>query len=212
MSLEYTDMATVLPEGKLGEAEIKHLVIGEEEASFTRLRAVVTGGRDAPIREGTYAQLFVNGAMVMSDTQMERMTNYGVLRNARGRVLIAGLGLGMIILPMAAKPEVETITVIERSEDVIQLVTPHLRKALGENSSKLGVLQGDIFTWKPQKGSKWDTIYFDIWTDLSTDNLEEMASLHRKFGRRKNLSGWMESWQRDMLKSRRNRDRRSAWW
>jgi len=205
MKSDYTDMATVLPEGKLGEAEIRHLVIGEEEAAMAQLRAVVTRGREKPISQGTYAQLYVRGAMVMSDTQMERRSNLGLVWNAQGRVLIAGLGLGMVLLPVAAKPEVESITVIERSQDVIDLVTPHIRRALGDNSSKLGVLQGDIFKWKPKPNSKWDTVYFDIWTDICVDSLKEMAHLHRRFGKRKSREGWMASWMHDELKDRRKR-------
>ena len=44
---------------------------------------------------GRYARLFVNGTMFMSDTPMERNTNYAVVRNAHGNVLIAGLGIGL---------------------------------------------------------------------------------------------------------------------
>jgi hypothetical protein len=205
----YTDMVKVLPEGVVGKAEIKHFKIGEKEAIMTATRAVVTSGREPPISEGTYAQLYVNGAMVMSDTQMERRSNLGLIWNAKGRVLIAGLGLGLVVLPVAAKDDVVSITVIEQSQDVIDLVTPPLRVALGDNSSKLGVLQGDIFEWKPKPNSKWDTIYFDIWTDICTDNLKGMARLHRRFGGRKNKDGWMESWMHDSLKHRKARERKS---
>jgi hypothetical protein len=86
----YTDMATVLPEGEKGKAKLKHYVISKKEADFSRLRMAMTGGRERAASEGTFAQLFVNGQLVMSDTQMERDTNLAFVYGARGKVLVAG--------------------------------------------------------------------------------------------------------------------------
>jgi len=212
--MQFVDMAPIVPEGEKGEAKVVHLNIGKPEAGYTQLRAIVTGGRDAPISQGTYVQLYVNGAMVMSDTQMERRSNYGVIFRATGDVLIAGLGVGMILMPLLANPEVKTVTVIEKSQDAIDLVEEHIRNAAGADGDKLKVICADIFKWKPPKGQKWDTIYFDIWTDICTDSLDDMAKLHRKFARRKTSPGaWMDSWKKAELKLQRDRDRRQeAMW
>lgn len=196
----FTPMASVLPEGEKGEAKIKHLVIGPKEASRSMLRFAATGGREATIDEGTYAQLFVNGSMVMSDTQMEQRTNYEAIHQAKGDVLIAGLGLGLVILPILAKEEVTSVTIIEKSGDAIALVEPHIRKALGAKADKLTVIEADIFEWKPPRGARWDTVYFDIWVGRCTDNLKEMTKLHRKFARRKRKGGWMGSWEQATLR------------
>lgn len=200
----YTPMADILPEGRIGEAEVQRLVIGKKEAEYTRLRAAITGGRDAAIQEGTYTRLFVDGVLMMSDTQMERNSNLDIVQMARGKVLIAGLGLGMVLIPLAAKAEVYTITVVEKSLDVIRLVTPHIRKALGKEC-KLDVVQGDIFQWKPFDGMTWDTIYFDIWPNLSTDTLKEMGKLHRRFKQYLDPNGWMDSWRRNQLQRQSRR-------
>lgn len=204
----FPNMSDFIPEGEKGNARIKHLTIGRQEHKYTLLRAVVTGGRDAPISQGSYTQLFVGSSMVMSDTQMERRSNYGVVHNAKGDVLIAGLGVGMILLPILADEEVRTVTVIELSQDVIDLVEPHIRKASGDNAGKLKVICADIFEWTPPKGQKWDCLYFDIWADICTDSLKDMTKLHRKFARRKTPGGWMDSWQKAALKLQRDRDRR----
>lgn len=203
----FTDMATILPEGEKGEAKVRHLIIGQKEAQYTMMRAAATGGREMPIDEGVYVQLFVNGSMVMSDTQMERRSNYEVVHRSKGDVLIAGLGLGMVLVPILSKDEVMSVMVIEKSQDAIDLVEPHLRKALGAKANKLTVICADIFDWKPPRGAKWDMIYFDIWTDMCTDNLEEMAKLHRKFSRRRNPGGWMDSWEKATLRYWRSRGR-----
>lgn len=190
----FTPMAPLIPEGKIGEAELRHLIIREREASRTRMRAVVTGGREAPIPEGTYTQLIIRGRLLMSDTPMEQRSNYEVIHQARGDVLIAGLGVGMVILPILAKPQVRSVLVVEKSPDVIALVEPHLRKALGDKSCWLRVRQADIFEFEPARGEKWDVLYFDIWGDVNSDDLKDSKALKKKFGRCKSRGGWLGCW------------------
>jgi predicted membrane-bound spermidine synthase len=129
---------------------------------------------------------------------MEHRTNFNFVYEAEGDVLVAGLGIGYVLLPVLRAREVESVTVVELHQDVIDLVEPHLRVAVGAAASKLTVVQADIFDFEPAKGQKWDVIYFDIWPDRCTDNLEQMAKLHRRFARRKRR--WMNSWCRDELK------------
>lgn len=204
MAIEWPVIADLVPEGRSGNVEVRHMVIGKRESEFTALRAAINPGRDLFVSEGRYAQLFVGGGIMMSDTDMEKRSNTDVCQNASGHVLIAGLGLGMITHPIAAKPEVESILIVEKSPDVVKLVSPSL-------SPKAKVVLGDIFTWTPDKGAKFDTIYFDIWPDINTDNLAAMAKLHRRFGRYKAEGAWMESWQRYKLQSIRRRSQRDLW-
>ena len=211
MRSEFHPMIDVIPEGTKGNARVEHVRVSKNASAFTAIRAMAHGLGEY-VREGEYAQLYVGNWLVMSDTSMEKRSNRGVLWNARGDVLIAGLGLGMILLPLLEKPEVKSILVIEKSQDVIDLVEPHIRKAAKKKgSSKLTVVCADIFEWAPPKGQKWDTIYFDIWGDISTDSLKDMGKLHRKFGRRKNPGGWMNSWKRAELKLELARQRRQRW-
>lgn len=52
------------------------------------------------IQPGTYARLTDKEAhaCIMSNTQMEQVTNREFVKNAHGKVLIGGLGIGMILL------------------------------------------------------------------------------------------------------------------
>jgi hypothetical protein len=96
-----------------GIAKIDHLTVD-------RFQSVMSAWEPAAYcPPGTYACLRVNGRLMMSDTRMEHYTNYKVVREARGNVLIAGLGLGMILHPILAKKEVLSVTVIEKYADVI---------------------------------------------------------------------------------------------
>lgn len=151
---------------------------------------------------GDYMTLKVNNQLVMSDTDLEKSTNYRVVSKATGDVLIAGLGLGMILIPIVKKDSVKSITVIEKYQDVIDLVYPQLKKCLGKKADKIIIIQSDIFSWKP-RNQKWDTIYFDIWPTLCTDNLSEMTTLHRKFASKLVKGGWMNSWGKEYLRYRR---------
>lgn len=148
-----------------------------------------------------HTRLLIDGDLIMSDGDNEYRTNVEVVYQARGNVLIAGLGLGYILHPILAKPDVTSVTVVEVNPHVIALVTPTLPQ------DKLAVVQGDVFTWRPTKGTKFDTIYFDIWGDISTDALEEMAKLHQAFRVFKAPGGWMNSWQRDWLRYRKRQGR-----
>lgn len=204
----FPTMPEVLPEGEIGLAKVTHFEISPRDAGWTRIRELANPGRNEYIPEGRYAQLHVGSVLMMSDTPMERRSNYAVVRMARGHVLIAGLGIGMILHPILAKPEVTRVTVVEKYGDVIKLVGPTLPQ------EKLELVEADIFTWAPTKGTKYDTIYFDIWPDITGDNLEEMATLHRRFGHRKTPGAWMDSWKRGELLAQKRREKANprGWW
>lgn len=157
------------------------------------------------IREGTYCKLYVDGELMMSDTPMERRTNLDFINNANGRVLIAGLGLGLIIQNIIEKESVTEVIVIEKYQDVIDLVLPKIQHP------KLKVICADIFEYNVDKKEKYDVIYFDIWADITTDNLTEMKTLSNKFKRSLNKDNsrcWMNSWLKDFLQKKRRKEAR----
>jgi spermidine synthase len=142
----------------------------------------------------------VRDELVMSDTLMELESNWPAVCRANGRVLIAGLGLGLILVPMLASPRVEQVTVVEREVDVITLVGPAFAEHTA--SGRLSLICADIFSWRPPQGARYDTIYFDIWPDIAVTNLPAIARLHRRYARwlkRSNPDAWMGSWQHQQL-------------
>lgn len=173
-----------------GEAVIKRNYVDHKDEFYHNL------GCDEyfqKIKQGHYAVLFVNGELMMSDTPMERRTNEEFVNHANGRVMIAGLGLGMIVFPL-----------LER-EDVITLVSQKV------SHPKVKIIQGDIFEVKLNKGEKFDTIYFDIWPSISSENLSEMTKLHHKFKNflnRDNPRRWMSSWTHKYLQKKRRREKK----
>jgi hypothetical protein len=191
---------------KIFQTPVTYGIAAVDHVEVTRLQSMMSSFHPGEYcDEGTYCRLLVNGRIMMSDTRMEHLTNYEVVRQAHGNVLIAGLGLGMILHPILAKKEVLSVTVIEKYADVIALVEPTVQ------NKKLTIIEGDIYEWKPAKGTKYETLYFDIWSEQSTDCLEEMRTLHLRFKPFKVKEGWMNSWRREELKNQKRRDDRSGW-
>jgi hypothetical protein len=170
----------------------------DAETRFYNLRVMMNGG--TPVRPGRYVRLIVDGELMMSDTDLEKWSNLEVVRQATGDVLIAGLGIGMILIPILAKENVRSVTVIEKYKDVIDVIVPSI-----PNARKLDVVNADILEWGAPKGKKWDVIYFDIWPDICVDNLKQINLLHRRFCRKKTV--WMGSWMQDKLRYMNRRGR-----
>ena len=202
-------MAQIVPAGASGDVTVGHLTITDRGGIHAQLHGAGT-------TNGTYAVLKIRRSVVMSDTDMERRSNIGAIVRSVGDVLIGGLGLGMIVCPMLRNPDVRTITVIEQSADVIRLVEPAIRGWASREGisaeTRLQVLPGDVFTWTPAKGQKFDAIYFDIWPDICEDNLDGIGRLHQRGKAWKRPGAFMDSWQADALRSRRRADRRRNPW
>lgn len=140
------------------------------------------------IEPGTYTKLVRNGTIVMSDTPSEIYDHLDAIRNAKGHVLIAGLGLGMVTGACLKSQAVERVTVIEKSPVVIHLVAGHYKKLYGD---RLEIVESDIMDYKAPKGLKYGSCWFDIWDHICSDNLEPMKALKARYGRK---SEWVGCW------------------
>lgn len=128
-----------------------------------------------------------NKGLWMSDTPAEVRDHYDLIRRAKGRVLIHGLGLGLCIHGLLKKPEISHIDVVEICPELISLVRPHYA------DPRVVVHQGDALTFKFPRGTRWDYVWHDIWIDNGGNCEEEMKLLHRRYGR---YCDWQESWPR----------------
>lgn len=189
-----------VPEGQSGAWKVSRFAVTPKDEARDQLRAFVSqSGRAVPV--GTYTRLTRGGALVMSDTPDEVRDHLEPILKARGRVLVVGLGLGMVAQAVLRKPEVQHLTVVEKSPDVIRLVAPWLRERFEGPvvdgaplfPGRVEIVEADALTWRPPKGARWDVAWFDIWDDITSDNLGEMRTLHRRFGR---FAAWKGSWAR----------------
>lgn len=159
------------------------------------------------IPKGEYIRLIDKTKMfdgcIMSDTPMEHRTNYDILKKANGDVLIGGLGIGMILIPLMNKEEVKSITIVEKYQDIIDMVGSQLSL-----NDKIKIVQGDIFENNFPRGTKFDTIYFDIWNYINSDIYEEMKELKKKYKRclrskKENSNSWIGCWAESEAKNNR---------
>lgn len=177
----------VVPCGESGPWKIKERTVTKDEAEFDNLRALVHGSGWMAVRPGTYKVLSRNGTIVMSNTPMECRTNAEFVREATGRVLINGLGLGMVLTAVLKKPEVSFVRVVEISAELIAMVAPHF------TDPRVEIVHANALEYRPAKGERFNAVWHDIWDSITEDNLPDMKLLHRRYGK---LTDWQGSWAR----------------
>jgi len=208
--MNYTEKYKVsdVPEGQSGDWKIRRFVVNDKHDRVMQLSDMFHTGRYVPA--GTYTGLYrkTNSwggdqayRVVMSDTPDEIWDMIDPIIHAEGKVLIVGLGLGVVLNAAAMHEDVTHIDIVEKSGDVLKLVQEHYE---GKFPGKLNFIQIDIHDFRPQKGTHWDYIWFDIWDDICTDNLAEMAKLARRFGRLATRKGY---WGKDVALAERRRSR-----
>lgn len=220
----FVSMVDVVPEAHLDGCAIEHFEVSEHDSAMTGIRAM-QHGPSALVRPGRYCRLMVGRTLMMTDTQAERRSNMWFVASATGDVFIAGLGIGMVLIPVLREKDVRSVTVIEKHQAVIDLVEPWILNVLSDREgAKLQIICEDIFDWKPPPRNslripgtrdtlvgRWDTIYFDIWPDICGDNLPEITKLKRRFARRlnrDNKQAWMGAWEESTI---RYQEKRSPW-
>jgi len=167
-----------LPEGQKGPWKIERFT-----TDFMDFHSALRG-RAVPVGE-TYTRVTRNGYLVMSDTPAEMRDHSTAVWKAKGSCLLNGLGIGMVLKNILLKPEVTDVTVVEISQDLIDLVSPHYA------DPRVTFVCADALSYKPPKGKRYGMVWHDIWDDICADNLEDMGKLHRKYGRR---TEWQGSW------------------
>ena len=140
------------------------------------------------ITPGDYMRLLINGKTMMSNTPMEIRTNFDFYLNAKGHVLINGLGLGCLVEKLLTRTDIKSITVIENNPSVIELVAPTFNA-----NPKVNIIEADAFSWIPPQNAFYDAVWHDIWIDISTGNLEQMKALMKKYSR---ICAYQDCWGR----------------
>lgn len=109
-----------------------------------------------------------NGREWMTLMPNETNTTKPALALSKGKVLTYGLGLGYYAYMAALKEEVESVTVVERSADVVKLFTDFILPQF-PNPEKIRIVESDAFEYAEKNMQKehYDTVFTDIWHDPS---------------------------------------------
>ena len=99
----------------------------------------------------------------MSASYNELLSMQECIDNAHGNVLIFGLGLGCCVYECLLKEDVNSITVVDLSQDVIDMFRKHLAEQF-PHPEKLNIVNANAFEYmKGVADGKYDYIYMDIW-------------------------------------------------
>lgn len=184
-----------LPEGRLNDIEIRKFTV-PERGDIENLRLALKGRGTTP---GEYTALYRDGRLWMSDTDAEQRDHYEPDRQIRtrgGRILVTGLGLGMIVRRALSYGNVEHVDVVEIDPDVAELVGRHYA------GQRCTIHVADAYTIKWPAGTRWSYAWHDIWPTLCTNHLPLMTKLARSYGRRVDAQDF---WGRDLLRYQQRR-------
>ena len=155
-----------IPEGESGT----HRIVHEHKPAGTvlQLSSIRTallaghGRKGVKFNEPTrWHKLVYEGGTWMTDYPIEQIQHDAHLQTFHGDVLVGGLGLGYAATKLCQDPAVDSVTVIELSPDVINLVAPHVAH------DKLKVICADLDKWvvdQAKLGELWfDCAFYDTW-------------------------------------------------
>lgn len=118
--------------------------------------------------EYPFPAVLENGREWMTLMPNETNTTKPALEAAVGKVLTFGLGLGYFTYMAAIKPSVESVTVVERSRDVIELFNKHILPQFPD-PEKIKIIESDAFDFAKNrmKSGAYNSVFVDIWHDPS---------------------------------------------
>lgn len=200
------DTMVAIPEGESGALKITHT---EQPAGYEALlaypRSILLGGQAAgrvrfpePTRWHTLSEKDVG--VWMTDMPVEQEQHYDCLAGAEGRVLVGGLGLGLALHILDRNKAVDEIVVVERSQDVINLVWEHTPQG------KAHIENDCLHHWIEWHGEdeiaehgEFDLAFYDIWQSDSErtfwDHVQPLREATASIG----LAGEVVCWNEDVM-------------
>ena len=122
--------------------------------------------------------------MSLNPNEIETMKPF--IKTAKGDVLVLGLGMGYVPFMMALKPEVKSITIVEKDPDIISLFNTLIYQNF-KNKGKIKIVEDDGINFVKRQ-NKYDYIFADLWHSPE-DGLSLFVQLKRI---NKNIDCWLE--------------------
>ena len=104
------------------------------------------------------------GWMVDDPPHWWSMQNYA--KNSSGRVLVGGLGLGLVAGELLKNVDINSVTIVDLNKDVIGLISPLLPEAI---DVQLDIVNKDFYDFINDEGNDFDRIIVDLWTSGSVE-------------------------------------------
>ena len=119
-------------------------------------------------RDYSFPAVLEHGREWMTLMPNETNTSKPAIDVSDGKVLTYGLGLGYFAYMASLKDNVDSVTVVERSRDVIDLFKKFILPQF-PNSNKIEIIESDAFEFAENrmKEGGYNTVFTDIWHDPS---------------------------------------------
>lgn len=120
---------------------------------------------------GCFSSPFVFDAVLqdgrewMSITPNEINTMRPVIEESCGNVLTYGLGLGYFAYSCSIRPEVSSVTVVEKDPAVIELFGREILPQF-EQKNKIRLIEEDAFAYASACKDEYDLTFADLWHDV----------------------------------------------
>ena len=162
-----------LPDVKVGEWEFKNEKYPAYRGMICDDMMLLDGFVEIPplgfFEEDFYFPAVLEGGNEwMTLTPVDLDTSEAAIAEAHGRVVTFGLGLGYYAYMAARKPEVESVTVVEKSESVIKLFREYVLPQL-ECGEKIKIVcdDGIRYAREVMPEENFDVAFVDMWRDAS---------------------------------------------
>jgi hypothetical protein len=190
-----------IPEAKVGEFEIRHMVEPAGKLMpCTSFRTSMYGGHKAKSvvydHPTTWHELLEDGGRWTSDLPIEQYQQRQSLRGFRGKVLVGGLGLGVVVQMLKRLRSVTEITVIEKSKEVLELVAPYV------SDKRVSFHHCDLHEFLSQCATVERTFhhaFFDIWTSDGEGEFYETI-IPLRLASKGVVTGKVRCWNEDVMR------------
>lgn len=161
-----------IPETTRGKWRLKHEYLAPFEPFVANDLQVLPDGRMLPriaffCERYDFPAVLENGREWMTLLPNETVTTAPAIKEASGRVLTFGMGLGYFAFHAARKKEVESVTVVDLSPDVLALFRELILPQIPEKE-KIRLVCRDAFDFAEQEmAGNFDFVFADIWHDAA---------------------------------------------
>lgn len=116
--------------------------------------------------EFPFAAISKDNVIWMSITPNEILTMAPSIERSYGKIITFGLGLGYYPFMCSLKDNVESVTIIEFDENIINLFKKHILP-LFPNKEKINIIHADAFNYLKENNINelYDFAFMDIWHD-----------------------------------------------
>lgn len=158
---------------KLDEIKAENVEIKTYELRKYHLEPIDFGNTDQYLnyynRIGYYDKdiqapvIIENGQSWMSPTLAEKNTIQDAIDRATGNVLTFGMGIGYFPYNCSLKNEVQSITIVERNERIIEIFKTYILPQF-QSKKEIIIIHGDMFDYlNTEFLNQYDYVFVDIW-------------------------------------------------